>query len=308
MLLVFLQFCADEDAVVKLYDLTVHPTGVTLSSGAYGDVIEVTYNNKIYAAKKYRRTRTNTLKRVLGQDQVLSNVRHPNIVPYYGICSCEVMGEMTSVVVMERMEMGLDAFLREHDLVEVQKLQILHDVVQGLNHLHTMTPAIVHGYINDKKVLINSMGIAKICDFGYRYLVARRLVPVFETYDFMSPESQEESSYVYNSKHDMFSYGHLSIYVINQSRPHPLLRPTYKDPEKGLRARTEVERRMQFLNEVKTQLNGGDEHPFYSIIVDCLADEADSRPSCADILQSRVFTASKYIIILHWNNSLFSPQ
>jgi serine/threonine protein kinase len=194
---------------------------------------------------------------------------------------------------MQKMDVNLSAFVTEKDISQEQKFQILHDVVQGLNHLHTMSPPIIHGDLHGKNVLINSRGKAKIADYGNRCVnIQPELVTLtHETVDFMSPESQEDSSYVYNDKHDVFSYGHLSIYVINQSRPHPLLWPTYKDSEKRLTARTEVERRMRFLNGVKTQLDGGDEHPFYSIIVASLADEADSRPSCADILQSGVFTA-----------------
>ena len=53
--------------------------------------------------------------------------------------------------------------------------------------------------------------------------------------------------------------------------------------EGSLVARTEVQRREKYINEVKTMLKS-DRHPFYLILIRCLENDKKKRPSCKDIL------------------------
>ena len=95
----------------------------------------------------------------------------------------------------------------------------------------------------------------------------------------MPPEAMEGGHY--NEKLDIFSYSHLAIHVIIQTYPLPK-NPTYYVGA-TLVPRTEVERRQPYLTEMKSYLDGG-QHPFYSIVLNGLANRPDPRPSCEQII------------------------
>ena len=278
-----------QQSSVLLPNCKVYPTKNHLGYGAYGEVLEVDpeYKGKKYAAKKYRHAEQAKLFRVFGREhEILAAIRHPNIVPYFGICQLD--GDGSSVIVMEKLEMNLATYLEDHDNLNmplVRKFQVLSHIAQGLHHLHCQRPAIIHRDLTATNVLLDSRGVAKIGDFGNSRMVDLTATPEIltsspGTLDYMPPEALEGG--VYNQKLDVFSFGHLAIYTIIQHRPHPILGEKYGKPIP--RAQTEVERRQEYIDEVTTRL-GNKEHPFLPVIVCCLHDEPDHRPSGPDILR-----------------------
>ncbi|CAI8056611.1 LysM domain receptor-like kinase 10, partial [Geodia barretti] len=250
--------------------------------------MEVAYRGTtMYAAKKYRHVDRATVLNHFGQDKFLCRIQHPNLVAYCGVGSLAI--DHSPVVIMERMDMNLSTFLETNSLPVEQKLKIISEVTKGLNHLHSLTPIIVHGDLNDKNVLISTRVVAKIADFGNNFIAPPELASAAQraALEYMPPEIIEGSNC--NEKVDIFSFGHLTIYVMNQCKPHPILGPTFR---KGgeLTARSEVERRANFLDEMKVQLDGGGTHPLFMMVTDCLDDDADQRPSCQDILKRGIFT------------------
>ena len=262
---------ADDDVDVCIPDNSmVHQTGKIIGHGAYGDVVEVAYRgNVICAAKKYRPADKETLKRTFGQDHLLCSIRHANLVAYRGIGT---LPNDPSTVVMQRMNVKLDTYyLERKDVALVQKIRILHDMLESLNHLHKQIPHIVHRDLNGQNVLLDSRGVAKI---GNQFMLKREptsTVPA-AAIDYMPPEALAYK--VCNDRLDVFSFGHLSMYMINQCPPQPLQRPTYKD-KKGVKlARSEVERHEKFFDQMKYELDSSE-------TFDCLQDDSDD-----DILQS----------------------
>ena len=264
----------------------VRPTGVLLGQGAYADVLEVEYKEVVYAAKKYRIVALGnaTLEAFSREHDILSRIRHPNIVPYYGICKLNTDG--STVIVMERMEKNLGVFLKGGPNMTLEiKFQILKDVAKGLHYLHSQKPAIIHRDLTASNVLLDCNGTAKISDFGNSRMLDLRATPELltsnpGTLDYMAPEALEGGEY--DEKLDVFSFGHLSIHVLLQRRPHPLLRHTYKKAGR-LTPRSEVERRRHYLEDVMSTIEGGESHPLYRLIIRCLQDDPSQRPSCADI-------------------------
>ena len=267
-------------------------TGTSVGSGFFGDVMEVARGSTRCIAKKFRNADKEALTTVFGEDSILCKIRHPNIVAYCGVCT--LANDKSTVVVMERMDMNLSSFLKEGDVSKLEKFHILHDVIQGLNHLHTLTPAIVHRDLNERNVLVNSKGVAKVGDFGNYRLVSPELPSTtgVANLDYMPPEASDDSDI--DDKLDVFSFGHLAIYIVNQSAPHPLLRHNYVNEDKCI-GRSEVERRTKYLDLMNSKLEGGDRHPLFPLITSCLHDEPIHRPSCEDILQSGIFSDSKCI-------------
>ena len=268
----------------------MHPTGVVLGQGAYSDVLEVEYRGRKYAAKKYRMLfrGNHVLHALCREHEILARIRHPNIVSYYGICRLE--SDQSTVIVMERSDIDLTAYLTGNEIRLPEKLRILHDIAKGLQHLHNHKPhAIIHRDLTASNVLLHSNGVAKISDFGNSRIVDLHGTPELltrnpGTADYMPPEAESDS---YNNKLDVFSYGHLAIHIITKERPYPLLSATYGQKGKLL-ARNEVERRQHYLKEVSAALDQGNQHPLYLIIVKCLENEPESRPSCEEIISNSI--------------------
>ena len=270
----------------------IQSTGTVLGHGLYGDVMEVAHRgNKIYAAKKYRHIDRNTLLKIFSQKQILSNVRHANLVPYLGVGA--LASDHSPVVVMERMSTNLASYL-EAELISLhQKFKIIHEITQGLNHLHSLKPPIVHGGLNENNVLFTDKNTAKIADYGNCFVGTPELTSAAQriVLEYMPPEILEGNSG--NEKVDIFSLGHLTIYIMNQKKPRPILGPNFRK-EGTLTARSEVERRADYLDEMKHKLKGGEKHPLFRMVTESLEGEPDSRPSCQNILQRGIFESGKF--------------
>ena len=85
--------------------------------------LEVKYKTKTYAAKKYLCS-THTLSPVIG----MIKIRHPNILPYYGIGKLSTDG--SAVLVMRRIQINLTSFLQKEITLQ-RKVEILNDVANG---------------------------------------------------------------------------------------------------------------------------------------------------------------------------------
>ena len=258
-----------------------------MGRGAYADVLEVEYKGEIYAAKKYdfdpQKLGFN-LQAFSREHEILTRIRHKNVVSYYGICTLVEGSAKSVVIVMERMEKALSTYLTEEKEISLPtKFRILHDIASGLHYLHSH--GIIHCDLTANNVLLHD-GVAKIGDFGNSRIVdLSKLAPLTSqpgTIDYMPPEAMEGG--YYDEKLDIFSYAHLGIYIFIQKSPHNLLAHNYREEGKFI-PRTEVERREKHLKKVKLQLRGGDRHPFYIMLTECLDNEAEERPGCKKVLE-----------------------
>ena len=123
------------------------------------------------------------------------------------------------------------------------------------------------------------LGVAKLFD---RETIRKHTMTVVpEAVDFMPPESTA-SSPKYDCKLDIFSYGHLAVYLVNQKAPvvaDQLV--TASDVEKK---QMQVAKRREALDQMSHQL-GGSHHPLYSTVVQCLSDTPDQQPTSRDLVK-----------------------
>ena len=185
-------------ACERLPNIVVTPTGNRLGFGSYGDVEEVEYKGKKYAAKKYRYGNAGTLKPFGREIGILMEIKHKNVVSYFGLCSLGRGGP--TVLVMEKLDTNLSTFLEQKSILLSRKFSLLHDVACGLTHLHTHDPAIIHRDLTATNVLLDSKGIAKIADFGNSRMVDLKATPDLMTsnpgtLDYMPPEALEGNMY-----------------------------------------------------------------------------------------------------------------
>lgn len=187
---------------------------------------------------------------------------------------------------MEKLETNLHSFLKDtsnSDLAIADKLTILHGIASGLAFLHSQS--VVHGDLSAKNVLLKSSPslTAKISDFGNS-----RFANIDTDEDFEASSTRVGGTILYmppeyntpEAKHstalDIFSFGHLALFVGTQTFPKTLLASTYDNP------RTEVKRRQQYFDELGKKL--GTTHPLITQIAKCLGDKPELRPSANELV------------------------
>jgi serine/threonine protein kinase len=99
---------------------------------------------------------------------VLRDLRHPNIVNFIGVSIPRQPSSVPVAIVTELCANGdLFDYLRGVPAPPFSAmLDIMLGIANGLNYLHTRTPAIIHRDMKSSNVLITSTGAAKINDFG----------------------------------------------------------------------------------------------------------------------------------------------
>ena len=308
-------FAHDNPALRPFVISNVRLTGVRIGSGAYGSVEEVAIPGAICAAKKIHEVFLDrseipaediqrSTAQFVAECQLMSTLRHPHIVQFLGVCFFQ--GSRLPALVMERLLTSL------HDLLDpethnspqasVQKLyfplglksSVLHNVASGLIYLHERSSPIIHRDLSARNVLLNSAMIAKITDLGVARIaplnrkIAATMTKAPGASIYMPPEATASSASnteksKYGTSIDIFSFGIISIFTLSQVFPCDLLEPTYVDEETGLlKARTELERRGEYIKRIYDQLRR--EHPLIKMIRQCLHNAPAKRPAIRELL------------------------
>ena len=151
--------------------------------------------------------------------KVMSHLnRHPNIVRFYGLCF--IAGSPLPRIVMERLETSLDAKLSEQTLSLFRRCSILENVASGLKYCHSRPSPVIHRDLTARNVLLDSSLVAKITDMGNSRIIEPRSIATMlskapGTKDYMPPEALEQRPH-YGPSLDVFSFGHLALYVLTQ--------------------------------------------------------------------------------------------
>lgn len=265
------------------------PTGKSLGHGTYGCVEEFKdERGNLCAGKKLRPDILTNLRKFYQSFSTefltLSTLKHPHIVQYHGICFLQE--SELPVLLMERLDTNLHSFLKDPsnlDLAFADKLTILHGVASGLAYLHSQS--VVHQDLSAKNILLNSCPslTAKISDFGNSRIANIDADADFEasstlvgdTSLYMPPEHHTPEA-KHSTALDIFSFGHLALFVGTQTFPKYLLPSTYNNP------RTEVKRRQKYFDELGNKL--GTTHPLIIQTAKCLDDEPKLRPSANELV------------------------
>ena len=275
----------------------VKKNGKLLGGGSYGVVEELEMRGLVCAGKKIHELlidpenqgAQNMVDKYYSECSLLSEIRHPHIVQFLGICFLH--DSQLPMLVMERLQISLDELLETTpDIPFHTKLSILQDVTRGLVFLHNRSPVVIHRDLTARNVLLNSAMTAKIADLGNSRIVSNlhpgQLAQTMTkgipgTLAYMPPESSTQQ---YGPALDMFSFGHLSLFTAIQVFPGDLLPPTYTESHrKKVKARTELERRENYIKTLDGQL--GKKHRFVILIKECLTYEPEKRPTARQALE-----------------------
>jgi hypothetical protein len=148
--------------IIPPEDLTITQR---IASGAFGQVFKGKYKDTpvaikvcfvIFIASHFQKLKVEDSDMFQQEVGLLNTLRHPNIVLFIGVCSS---GEY-QLIVTEYLENGsLDSFLRSiHGTLHSaftfnKKLEILMDVVKGMQYLHSM--GLIHRDVKTSNILVS---------------------------------------------------------------------------------------------------------------------------------------------------------
>ena len=268
--------------VIPLSDIQI---GDTLGQGAYGRVFKVKYLGVYYAAKEIHRIllehtgsreRSMVINSFLDEIKIGSSLSHDNIVQYRGIFYNDTSD--VPIMLMELMDSSLTSYLLGQPYVSsTTKIKILHDLSLGLYYLHSQNPPIVHRDLSPNNVMIKSylpQPVAKIGDLGVAKSIRtdskKTMTQAPGTLHFMPPEALYNQPR-YGPPMDVFSFGGIALFVINQEWPEPTMQVRTDPVTHELYAISEAERRQSYLNFPHG--------PVKDLILECLSNDPAVRPS-----------------------------
>ena len=287
----------DDLAPFVLEDVKELESGEKKGSGAYGAVYKVTVNGVTCVDKRLheilvnpevpRRERESIRDRFRAECVILSKLRHPHIVHFVGVRCGPNPGDLS--LVTECLHTDLAKFLEEHQEKGVViplsiKLSILLDVSYGLLYLHTLNPPIIHRDLSANNILLTAdglqakiadLGVSKLLDFKTQAKIAQTKVPGSQNY--MPPEALTENP-KYGLKLDIFSFGHLMLYTATQEFPgvHEVaLTPAILE-----QATIQIMKRGIAIDQM------GGEHCLHLLVIQCLQDKPEQRPSTLKLNES----------------------
>ena len=255
-------------------------TSNELGHGSYATVLELEYMGLKCAGKKIHEvllslgTSSHTVKRFERECQLLSQIRHPNIVQFLGLYVEN--NEEVPFLVMEFLPTNLTVCIDEHGVLSKGiSYSILYDVALGLCYLHGQTPPIIHRDLSSNNVLLTPNMTAKISDLGVARILnltplqVSRMTQTPGTPTYMPPEVMVANP-KYDTAIDEFSYGILMIHVLSGRWPDPQVGPTRSERKKLIPV-SEAERRKIFLEMI------GSDHPLMNLILKCIDNDPEQR-------------------------------
>ena len=99
----------------------------------------------------------------------------------------------------------------------------------------------------------------------------------------MPPEACSDHA-KFNEKLDIFSFGHLALFTATQVFPCDLLPATFCDDNGNLCARTEVERRQKYIDQLQQQLGEDHNLELIKLIKQSLHNSPRIHPTSDDIV------------------------
>ena len=273
------------------YEIKSLLKGESKGFGCYGKVYKVTVDGLPRIAKRLHdifltneisdADKDTVRERFYNECLLLSQLDHPNVVEFVGV---HFDRHSDVSLVMECLHTDLEHFLQANQSNNVPisvKLSILLDVSCGLLYLHTqLNEPLIHRDLNAGNVLLTVDNRAKIADLGTAKLLDSHLISgAVQTVcpgaiDYMPPEALQESP-VYGTALDVFSFGHLSLYVTLQMYPKVFDVSDNRD-EMALALKNDelqILRRKRWLYMIYH-----DYCHLHSIIKQCLFDKPGQRP------------------------------
>jgi serine/threonine protein kinase len=185
---------------------------------------EALWRHELICIKEIRKSKDNDQheNEIRNELTILAKSIHPKVVQFLGAHQDE---EKTTILFEYMSNGNLEEYLSSHTLSDIEKKQIMFDIVLGIHYLHKRKPnTIIHRDIKPSNILVNKHGCVKICDFGISKIVDDESFSSNTThsgekgtYMWMSPEVLAHEKYDWSS--DIYSLGLILFYIWTQRKP-----------------------------------------------------------------------------------------
>ncbi|KAJ0944501.1 putative protein kinase RLK-Pelle-LRR-XI-1 family [Helianthus annuus] len=224
-----------------------------IGTGGYGTVYEAKLpSGQTFALKKlhgFEAKQPAFDQSFKNEIQVLTNLRHKNIVKLYGFC----LHNKCNFLVYEYMEKGsLFCALSDSELAVqvdwIKRVNIIKDVAHALAYMHhDCNPPIVHRDISTNNILLNSELEGFVADFG----AARLLDPdssnqtvIAGTLGYIAPELAYNM--IVTEKCDVYSFGVVALETIGGKHPGDLLSTLNYSTSRGTTLENILDKRLPY--------------------------------------------------------------
>ncbi|WMX16516.1 AAA family ATPase [Aureispira sp. CCB-E] len=243
---------------------------------------------KLIAFANLHRTQYNSDGNIL-EIEIAKNINHSSLIKYCEDGEIAYEGQKYAYLVLDFIsgETVADKMSREETLNQYEAKDIIIDVLEGLDYLHTQNTPIIHNEITNLNVMMDlSQNIpkAKVIDFGYARFLSQSTKDFYTeglNPFYMSPESFNN---VFSVRSDIFSVGALYYHMLVGLPPWFVEMSNYKSDKEKLAELIDVERKKKLrISDPDIKV---DEYTF-KVIQKALAPKAENRfKSAKEFLQA----------------------
>nr|XP_027069575.1 MDIS1-interacting receptor like kinase 2-like [Coffea arabica] len=229
---------AYEDIIKATNDFDV---SYCIGTGGYGSVYRARLpSGKVVALKKLHRLEgenPNFDKSFRNEADMLSKIRHRNIVKLFGFC----LHKRCMFLIYEYMDRGsLFCILRdETEAVEldwVKRVNLIKGIASALSYLHhDCDPPIIHRDVSSNNILLNSQLEATLSDFGTARILeldSSNQTVIAGTFGYMAPELAY--TMVVTEKSDVYSFGVVVLETLFGKHPQDFLSSFSSQPNEPI--------------------------------------------------------------------------
>ncbi|KAJ3670664.1 hypothetical protein LUZ60_008090 [Juncus effusus] len=195
-----------------------------IGDGGFGTVYKgKLHDGRIVAIKRLYEHNYRRMEQFLNEVQILSHLRHPNLVALYGSTSRH---SRELLLVYEYISNGTLADHLHGPLAEKRaltwpiRLSAAIEAAHALTYLHTVEPQIIHRDVKTNNILLDAEFHVKVADFGLS-----RLFPIDVTHVSTAPQGtpgyldpEYHQCYQLTDKSDVYSFGVVLVELIS-SKP-----------------------------------------------------------------------------------------
>ncbi|TDL21780.1 kinase-like protein [Rickenella mellea] len=148
---------------------TIRRTGTDpVAGGGFADVWKGYFADKPVALKAFRiykqSLREKVLKEFSHEAVIWRQLKHPNILPFYGVFTGDEHFDRLCLVSPWMDAGNVIDYLNVHP--DSDRLSLLSDVAQGLEYLHLFQPPIIHGDLKGANIFVSPSLTACLGDLG----------------------------------------------------------------------------------------------------------------------------------------------